>query len=581
MKQNIFVFSVLLAGLFATACSNKELASDSAIAESGTPVTVTTTAYMPQGNSDTRVIPTDKSDDENDPKLEVVWETSGETFSVLENEGTVQPRLFEQTDFIDSHNAKFEGRILADEGNTEYYAVYPEITETEASAQRVVIDMENQNGELMKSKLYMCAESELKDNNLNFEFKHLTSVLKVNLDFLSLVGANAQVGDAEVSTRFTSSTEIKNITLLADGLMTQADIDIRGIDITNDDVINQYNEIKEGVINIGDRTMDDGVVTVYFHLIPNTLENLAISVEIEGESYSVILKSSKDIKPNTMYIAENVVLKKGFIVSTDGGNPQVVSKLSEIDDISNAYDLKISGNLSAEDLETIAEWAKENDRGTLDLSGTTLTTIKNNQLENCKFTEVILPESATSIGNYAFCGCKNLTSINIPDGVKGLGIEVFGKCSSLTNIVLPESVEWIGELTFENSGLTEIDIPSSVNSITNEVFYGCDKLKKITLPEGVTVVDEYLFYNCSSLESVVILGEITYLGSYAFGGCSSLTEIHFNNKLALPDFCPDYSGGYTTPFDPSLKTNCTLYVPYGYKDLYEEWSDNFYEIVEE
>ena len=54
----------------------------------------------------------------------------------------------------------------------------------------------------------------------------------------------------------------------------------------------------------------------------------------------------------------------------------------------------------------------------------------------------------TSIGNDAFCGCDNITSITIPDSVTSIGNEAFSACSSLASITIPASVTNIGDLTF-------------------------------------------------------------------------------------------------------------------------------------
>ncbi|MBP0968012.1 MAG: leucine-rich repeat protein, partial [Oscillospiraceae bacterium] len=53
-----------------------------------------------------------------------------------------------------------------------------------------------------------------------------------------------------------------------------------------------------------------------------------------------------------------------------------------------------------------------------------------------------------SVGNQAFRGCTELTSVTIPDGVTYIGTNAFAKCSSLTVITVPESVEFIGEDAF-------------------------------------------------------------------------------------------------------------------------------------
>ena len=45
-----------------------------------------------------------------------------------------------------------------------------------------------------------------------------------------------------------------------------------------------------------------------------------------------------------------------------------------------------------------------------------------------------IPNSVTSIGNWAFSGCSSLTNITIPEGVTSIGNYAFERCSSLTNI---------------------------------------------------------------------------------------------------------------------------------------------------
>ncbi len=54
-------------------------------------------------------------------------------------------------------------------------------------------------------------------------------------------------------------------------------------------------------------------------------------------------------------------------------------------------------------------------------------------IRGCKNTKI--PEGITSIGNYAFCDCDNLASIEIPGNVTSIGYEVFWGCSSLTSII--------------------------------------------------------------------------------------------------------------------------------------------------
>ena len=83
----------------------------------------------------------------------------------------------------------------------------------------------------------------------------------------------------------------------------------------------------------------------------------------------------------------------------------------------------------------------------------------------------------TSIGNYAFCRCSSLTSIDLPN-VTSIGNDAFFNCSSLTSIDLP-NVTSIGDWAFCSCTLlTSIDLPK-VTSIGNDAFYDCSKLTAI------------------------------------------------------------------------------------------------------
>ena len=129
-------------------------------------------------------------------------------------------------------------------------------------------------------------------------------------------------------------------------------------------------------------------------------------------------------------------------------------------------------------------------------------------------TNYIIPDSVTSIGEYAFDSCQNLTSmtipdtvaeinngtfakctklasINIPNTVASIGYRAFQGCESLTSITIPDSVTYIGELAFFFcTGLTSVDIPDSVTSIDKEAFGGCEKLEKVIIPKSTKIVTD-------------------------------------------------------------------------------------------
>lgn len=54
-----------------------------------------------------------------------------------------------------------------------------------------------------------------------------------------------------------------------------------------------------------------------------------------------------------------------------------------------------------------------------------------------------IPNTITSIGDYAFLYCTSLTSVNIPDSVTGIGHDMFHGCTSLSNITFEGTIaQW-------------------------------------------------------------------------------------------------------------------------------------------
>ena len=73
-------------------------------------------------------------------------------------------------------------------------------------------------------------------------------------------------------------------------------------------------------------------------------------------------------------------------------------------------------------------------------------TSTNTLILGCKKT--IIPESVTSIGHWAFFGCKSLRSITIPNSVMSIDNWAFDECKSLTSITIPRNVTSIGQMAF-------------------------------------------------------------------------------------------------------------------------------------
>ena len=181
--------------------------------------------------------------------------------------------------------------------------------------------------------------------------------------------------------------------------------------------------------------------------------------------------------------------------------------------------------------------------------------------------EAIIPNSVTSIGNYAFYNCSKLTSVTIPEGVTTIGDYTFYNCSQLTNIEIPNSVTSMGYGVFRDcTSLTNVTIGSGVTNILNNIFNGCNKLesinvseenktysgvdgilynkeqteiicipiaiKEVSIPDTIIEIENGMFDSCRSLTSVTIGRGVADIGNIAFSKCSKLENINVSEKNA-------------------------------------------------
>ena len=182
---------------------------------------------------------------------------------------------------------------------------------------------------------------------------------------------------------------------------------------------------------------------------------------------------------------------------------------------------------------------------------------------------VILSWAVEWIGDGAFYGCSELTSISIPNGVDWIGTGAFMGCSGLTSISIPNAITEIEGFTFYGcSGLTSISIPNSVTSIGGSAFYGCSGLSSISIPNSVTSIGESAFYGCSGLTSISLPSGIyrVSIGNSAFSDCTGLTSITIpNNVTSIGNSAFSHCTGLTSVTIPnnvtsignSAFTNCT------------------------
>ena len=115
------------------------------------------------------------------------------------------------------------------------------------------------------------------------------------------------------------------------------------------------------------------------------------------------------------------------------------------------------------------------------------------------------PDGMVYAGLVAYCYKGMMpsgTKIVLREGTTAIAADAF-YCSDLTAITIPESVTSIGDYAFANCrSLTSITIPNSVTNIGDWAFYECDKLTSITIPNSVTNIGRYAFCYCQNLSDI-------------------------------------------------------------------------------
>jgi len=241
-----------------------------------------------------------------------------------------------------------------------------------------------------------------------------------------------------------------------------------------------------------------------------------------------------------------------------------------------------------------------------------ITSIGDDAFNITNLTSINIPNSVTSIGKRAFANCGRLTSINvaadnseyaavdgvlynknrttliiypagkrgsiftIPNSVTTIEEWALSECDNLTNINIPDSVTTIGKLVFFGSdNLTSITVNANNPNFSsvNGILYNKAKTKfieipyiltgNVNIPNGITSIGRE-FYNQNNLTSISIPNSVTTIMDTAFEVCKGLTAINVdaNNTNYSSEQGVLYNKNKTTLIKyPSGKTDNTFTIP--------------------
>lgn len=528
MKKSLIFLGVIV---FLAACSGFEQVDPQIVNSGENLIEKVVFDVLPIKDGD--VIETRASAIPNGGVVAFGWEAT-DTVAIFPESGSQVYFTIDESN-VGKSTASFDGGGWALKPNHNYISYYPFVGDIYLKRNKIPVSFTGQkqigtSSPLNGARYVLATDPATSENGvLRFSYNTLNTIINVNatLPAGTYTKASLTVSDPLFVEEGTYSLDDQ--TIVGTKYSTTLKIDLEDVTLTR-----------------------QGTIPIYFMSAPVDLKNKEVTVKIissDGKKYECVKTPSKTYEAGTRYglTCDNMQQSNaGNIVFADANIKAALVA---------AFDKEGDGELSY--MEAAAVTSIEGVFGTKKTYTsfdefqyfTGVTSIPANMFEGWQITSIILPESVSSIGNYAFRDCVKLISISIPDLVNTINQGMFrdcirlssislpesllkirsyafAGCSNLASISIPESVTSIDTGAFENcSGLSGISIPGLVNSIGNGAFSGCNNITSISLPEGLTSIGANTFYNCSSLTFISIPESVASIGEYAFYNCSSLTSI--------------------------------------------------------
>ena len=459
MKKYLFnIFVLILATMVGCQKSN----INGLLEESNNSANKITVTANIVNEGQTRVALTPDTDGEGKPIVKVDWEESDETFNIYGvEEDPIKiygPSTFTQ---VDDTN-QFSGTSPY-QHSWYYIATYPAsnlVTVEKGSEAYVSYNSSifaSQNGKLSKDKTLMWAEINNLDENTQFDFQHLTSLL---MPKFRVQGATVNLSPAEIQTITLKSMSI-------DGVTADFNIDCIGHGAEDDIYVYlpTYNYEIVGIdeIEVVVTTRDAKIYDGEIDITGATLES--------GKLYTANVWLTQKVFTNV-------------ITYTTADNSKLT--LGQYDAIQDVIDSHTFEN-------GIGKITLKND----------ITSIPSYGITNSRIKSLVLPSAITRLEAMAIGQNTDLTSVDITY-ITEIGIQAFSTCSNLSQITMPQGDFTIGDNAFVDCGLTVIDL-SNATSIGHYAFNTNVNLTTVIVNRDTpATVGMRVFDICNALQNIYV-----------------------------------------------------------------------------
>ena len=141
----------------------------------------------------------------------------------------------------------------------------------------------------------------------------------------------------------------------------------------------------------------------------------------------------------------------------------------------------------------------------------------------CTKDGVLFSKDMTSIIMYPIANAR--TSYTIPNTVKRVEDGAFLTAKNLKSVVFSNNITFLGENSFNATGLEEVILSDSITEVEPYTFYNCTNLKSVKFGNGLTYTSRGMFEECTALENIEWGTTLNTLGARSFAYCYGLKSV--------------------------------------------------------
>lgn len=344
-------------------------------------------------------------------------------------------------------------------------------------------------------------------------------------------------------------------------------------------------------------TFSDGGPNTQTYTSTSQLQNL--STDFPNDCYLVSMQSSSPFSFDFLQMASDMqVLQFPIAINgqrfSDGMTAFDYIRQDNITNVNFGGDVEVISYIDGDDYQVTEILGYNSNYVFEDYSGRVILLNNIQQIGEFAFDSsgiesIEIPDSVTTISEWAFRSCSRLKSVIIPNTAQITGSQTFLYCRAIKSVSYSNTDETT--YNFENGVLTinsntddpkwqnlnplvlDLKFGIGITKIPDHAFEYCHNLKKVNIPEGVTTLGEYCFYLADGIEEVTLPSTITEISDKAFYLASGIKTFKI---LATTPPIIDTRTFYKTSID-------YFYVPAGTLSAYQSatnWS-NFADKFEE